>query len=121
MTEAWSKAQWQLVLEAFHRDVEFHDDRAFQGATRGRSAMGRYVESFMGAWAGYSIEFGEPVDAGHGVFYVPWEERAQGRGSGVHVDQTGATVYWVRDGKIAKMHSFHEQVSARRAAGLPLE
>lgn len=119
--QAWSQGQWRLVLETFHRDVEFHDDRALQGETKGVSGMIRYAESFMGAWTDYEIEFDDPVDAGGGVFYVPWEERAQGRGSGVHVNQSGATVYWVRDGKISRMHSFHDRATARRAAGLPLD
>lgn len=118
---AWARRQWGLVFETFHRDVEFRDDRALQGETTGISGIQRYAESFMGTWTDYEIEYGDPVDAGGGVYYVPWEERGTGRGSGVNVNQDGATVYWVRDGKIARIHSFHDRGRARAEAGLPPE
>jgi ketosteroid isomerase-like protein len=70
------------------------------------------------AWAEWSIEPDEFIDAGHSVVIVI-RMNAEGRGSGIEVQRQDALVYQIRDRMITRVVYYNNRKQALEAAGLP--
>jgi ketosteroid isomerase-like protein len=120
---AWERGDSELLLEAMHPDVEWtNEGRRIEAETfRGLDELREAYRTWVGTWSTYEARFGEPMDIGDGRFYVPFWERARGKGSGADVESASAVIVEASDGRVVRMHSYIDPAEARAAAGLPPE
>jgi ketosteroid isomerase-like protein len=71
----------------------------------------------VGAWAEWSIEPDEFIDAGPSVV-IFIRMNAKGRGSGIEVQRQDALVYEIRDGMITRVDYYNDRKQALEAVRL---
>lgn len=108
--------EWSTV----DQDIEITDhDIPDQQGYRGHDGLARWLEDWATAWAEYTIEPTDFLDAGNYVVVV-LRMRATGRGSGLELDREDAIVYELHDGKIIRCEYFNDKLHALAAAGITL-
>jgi ketosteroid isomerase-like protein len=105
---------WDMLDER----IEVHDHDALdQGAYRGHAGVERWLRDWGDAWAEWSFEPEEFIDAGDTVIVVG-HMHAKGMGSGVELDRQDALVYRFRDDKIVRTDYYNSKEQALEAAGV---
>jgi ketosteroid isomerase-like protein len=111
---ATGEVPWDLA----DPEIEVHDhDTPDQGDYRGHSGFARWLEDWGAAWADWSIEPDEFIDAGNAVVIFICM-KAEGRGSGIEVDRQDALVYEIRDGMVTCVDYYNDRKQALKAVGL---
>jgi ketosteroid isomerase-like protein len=111
---ATGEPPWEMIDEG----VEVYDhDTPDQGDYRGHAGYARWLEDWGAAWAEWSIEPEEFIDAGDSVI-VFFRMRTKGRGSGVEVERQDAIVFKLRNGRIVRVDYYNDRKQALEAAGL---
>jgi uncharacterized protein len=111
-------ATGDLPWDATDPEIEIHDhDTPDQGDYRGREGLTRWLEEWGAAWAEWSIELDEFLDAGDSVV-IFIRMRAKGRGSGIEIDRPDALVYAISGGIITRIDYYNDRDAALKAAGL---
>ena len=111
---ATGEVLWDLV----DPEIEVHDhDSPDQGSYRGHAGFTRWLEDWGAAWADWSVEPQEFIDAGESVVVV-LRMKAEGRGSGINIDRQDAEVFAVRNGKIVRVDYYNNKRQALEAVGL---
>jgi ketosteroid isomerase-like protein len=87
------------------------------GTYKGIDGLRRYVADIDQAWERYDRELEELIDAGDAVVAILKIE-AVSRTTGIQLRQRVGFVYWIRDGRIARMVSFPTVDDALDAVGL---
>ena len=106
--------QW----DSFDESVEIYDhDTPDQGVYRGHAGVRRWLEDWGAAWATWSIEAEEFIDAGDSVV-VFIRMKTEGRGSGVEVERRDAQVWLLRNGKVVRGDYYNDRGLALKAVGL---
>jgi ketosteroid isomerase-like protein len=108
------------------RALEFLDETVELDATvrpdgkvfYGRDGIRRAMIEWTGAWDDWELEIERFVDAGTDRVLYLWHERGSGKGSGVPMDQDGATVVTLRDGRIVHLQAYVDRAAAFAAVGL---
>jgi ketosteroid isomerase-like protein len=109
----------ELPSDMLDERIEIHDhDAPDQGAYRGHAGVERWLRDWGEAWAEWSIETEEFIDAGDAVIVVI-RMHAKGMGSGVELDRQDALVYRFRDDKIVRTDYYNSKEQALEAAGVP--
>jgi ketosteroid isomerase-like protein len=109
----------ELPLDMLDERIEVHDhDTPDQGAYRGHAGVERWLRDWGEAWAEWSFETEEFIDAGDAVIVVI-RMHAKGTGSGVELDRQDALVYRFRDDKIVRTDYYNSKEQALKAAGVP--
>ena len=72
---------------------------------------------WLGAWAEYTMEVDEYVEAGDSVV-IFFRESGRGKGSGVRIEQSVAGVWTLRDGQVVRVTPYRDRSEALRAVGL---
>ena len=99
-------------------DVEVQDHDIFDaGEYRGHEGVGRWLEDWGTAWAAYSIEPEEFIDAGDRVVAV-LHMKAEGQSSGVELERQDAMVITMRDGKWTRLDYYNDRNQALESVGL---
>jgi ketosteroid isomerase-like protein len=112
---ATGEPPWDL----FDGNVEVYDhDTPDQGDYRGHEGVTRWLEDWGAAWAEWSIEPDEFIDAGHSVV-IFIRMNAKGRGSGIEVKRQDALVYEIHDRMITRVDYYNDRKQALEAVGLP--
>ena len=106
---------WDIVDEA--SELRDHDALDQSGVYRGHEGIRRWLDDWNAAWAEWSIEPEEFIDADDSVVVVV-RMRTKGLGSGVELDRQDAVVYKCRDRKIFTADYFNSKEQALEAAGL---
>jgi ketosteroid isomerase-like protein len=105
---------WDMMDER----IEVHDHDALdQGAYRGHAGVERWLRDWGDAWAEWSFEPEEFIDAGDAVIVVG-HMHAKGMGSGVELDRQDALVYRFRDDKIVRTDYYNSKEQGLEAAGV---
>ena len=105
---------WDL----FHESVEVHDhDTPDQGDYRGHEGLARWLEDWGAAWAEWSIEVDEFIDAGDSVVILI-RMNTEGRGSGIKAQRQDALVYGITQGLITRVDYYNDRAEALKAVGL---
>jgi ketosteroid isomerase-like protein len=108
----------ELPWEMLDENVEVQDhDTPDQGVYQGRAGVDRWFRDWGDAWAEWSFEPEEFIDADDTVVVVI-RMRAKGTGSGVEVDRQDALVYRFRDDKIVRTDYYNSKQQALEAAGV---
>jgi len=131
-----SKEQVEVVrthLEAFRslrdalRTLSFLDPHVVLDLSRtggdeeaiyGREPIAEFMRRWIGTFAEYRYEVERLTDLGSGAVLAAVTETGRGKGSGVPVTRSFATLYTVIDGKIARMTVFRTEQEALEATGL---
>lgn len=79
--------------------------------------MHRYLEDWGAAWAEWSIEPEEIIDAGDSVVVLIRMNR-RGRGSGVEVERRDAVVFRLGGGRVVRLDYYNDGEQALEAAGV---
>jgi ketosteroid isomerase-like protein len=104
--------------DRMHEGIEVRDhDVIDAGEYRGHAGVRRWFEDWSSAWAEFSMEAEEMLDAGERVVAV-LRLRTRGRESGVEVERQDAIVFEVRDGKIWRIDYYNNRQQALEAVGL---
>ena len=117
--EAFIGGDFEGAMREFHSDIAYDltrispDGQLYEGHEGVRTGMRRW----LGAWAEYTMEVDEYVDAGDSVV-VFFRESGRGKGSGVRIEQSVAGVWTLRDGMVVRVTPFPDRSEALRAAGL---
>jgi ketosteroid isomerase-like protein len=90
------------------------DSEAFYG----HEALAEFVRRYAGTFEDYRYEVERLTDLGSGAVLAVLTETGRGKGSGVPVHRSLATLYTVIDGKIARITHFPTEQDALEAAGL---
>jgi ketosteroid isomerase-like protein len=107
---------WDLVDDR----IEVHDhDTPDQGVYRERAGVERWLQDWSDAWADWSSEPEEFIDAGDAVVVVV-RMHAQGSGSGLELSRQDAVVYRFQDDKIARADYYNSKDQALEDAGFGL-
>src|SRR5947199_6575312 len=90
-------------------EIEIIDhDIPDQEGYRGHDGLARWLEDWGAAWADYTIEPKDFIDAGKYVVAVI-RMRAEGRGSGLELDREDAILYELRAGKIIRTDYYNNK------------
>jgi ketosteroid isomerase-like protein len=115
---AYFTATGEPLWEMFDEEVQVYDhDTPDQGEYRGHAGAGRWLDDWGAAWAEWSIEPEEFIDAGSSVVVVI-RMNAKGRGSGLELKRKDALIYKIRDGKIVRCDYYNNRKQALEAVGL---
>jgi ketosteroid isomerase-like protein len=108
----------EVLWDTADPEIEIHDhDTPDQGDYRGYEGLTRWLEDWGAAWATWSMEPDEFIDAGDTVV-IFIRMRAKGRSSGIEIDRRDALVYEIRDALITRIDYYNDRTEALQAAGL---
>jgi ketosteroid isomerase-like protein len=118
--EAFEQGQLDSVVELWDLDARFVP--AMAGAVedkvyRGPAGLRRYVDELFESFSEVGMDEREFRDFGDRVL-VLYHLSVRGRDSGVSIDQPGAALYELRDGKVVHGRSYLSQREALEAVGL---
>ena len=121
MYELWGRMDWEGMLELVDPDVEQHG--TVGGLGEGNVSRGvdeirqRFEAENIEVWEEHRIEPVRLIDAGERVVVIQHEYQ-RGKGSGVEIEIDTATVFDVRDGRIARIQPYMNPAEALEAVGL---
>ena len=102
---------------AVDQEVEVQDhDILDAGEYRGHEGVRRWFEDWGTAWAAYSFEPEEFIDAGDRVVAVI-HLKAEGQSSGVELERQDAMVITMRDGKWIRVDYYNDRNQALESVG----
>jgi ketosteroid isomerase-like protein len=115
---ARDRGDYRAASALFHPDVVVDlsarpDGRVYWGGRDAARAMQHWVD----LWDDYSYEAEDVLDAGDSVV-VLFRERGRAKASGASVELLGATVWTIRDGKVASSKTYTDRAEALAAVGL---
>ena len=106
----------EATFALYDPEVEIHGQ--VDGDTyRGLTGVRLYFRDWYASWRDFSTDAEEWIDAGENVI-AALHIRAQGRQSGVPVDQHVWHVWTLRDGKLWRLRVYATKVEALEAVGL---
>jgi ketosteroid isomerase-like protein len=110
------------AMEITHPDAEFDwsNSRApYRGVYRGHAELVQYWQVWLDAWEEWITEIKEAIEMDSETIVVVTRVRARGKGSGVEVEAGGASLWQIRDGKIAYAKLFQSKSEALSAVTRP--
>jgi ketosteroid isomerase-like protein len=84
----------------------------------GREQARNFLESFLEAWESLTYEPDEMIDLEGDQVLTASRLRMRGHASGVDVNAKGASIWTIREGKMAAVTLFQSKADALEAAGL---
>jgi ketosteroid isomerase-like protein len=124
--EALNRGDLEVVLLAYHPDVEFQQPTTFgdqgqlgfQSTYRGYEGFHTFQRDWLGDWAEFRYRPGELIDLGD-RFVVLMEMTARGEASGASVTESLAAIATFNEhGKIIREQRFFGHAEALEAVGL---
>ena len=104
--------------DALDEEIEIHDHDILDAREyRGHAGWARWFEDWGAAWAEWSIEPEEYIDAGDWIV-VPIRMKTKGRDSGIEAQRQDAIVYQLRDGQVRRIDYYNDRKQALKAVGL---
>ena len=105
------------VWEAVDDTIECYDHDVPEGGNhRGREGFVRFVENWSDAWAAWSMDVQDYLDAGDRVV-VFVRMKATGQ-SGITLERNDAVVFKVQGDRIVRLDYYNNRPEALEAAGL---
>jgi ketosteroid isomerase-like protein len=108
-----------LALVDPDADFDWLASRApYRGTFKGHAELTRFFEQMQEAWEEWIPTFEEVIDLDPETVLIVTLVRARGRGSGVPVEARGASVWSVREGKVAGAKLYQSKEEALEALGI---
>src|SRR5205807_8441765 len=116
--DADARGEYELALSFFDRDVELDATHMPDGRVLcGFDEVRGHIAEWRASWHNFREEVEEILDAGDRVV-IFYSDCGIGRSSGVETEIRYASVWDLRDGKVARMKNFLDRNEALRHAGL---
>ena len=112
------RREFEPALEFVHDDAEFDwsDSRApYAGVYRGAAEGKQLWSTWLEAWEVWQPEITEAIEVDPETVIIVTSVVGRGKGSGVTVQAGGASLWQVRDGKIAYAKLFQSKEDALAA------
>ena len=121
LNAAFNRRDRETMFATYHPDVEWCDLQHAPDAPErlhGVSAVKAYLDQWYEAFDDFTAEIEEYIDAGASVVAMTrW--RAEGKESGVALDQRTADVFEFADGKVVRVTmGYSNKADALKAVGL---
>jgi ketosteroid isomerase-like protein len=113
----WAQGDFHSGRDLLDDDLEFRMGGPRFEPAQGRAAFEEQLREFFEAWADYSIEARDFVEAGDKVL-VECRQRGHGKDSAEEVDAQVFAVWTFRNQKVVGLQFFSDEQKARGAAGL---
>ena len=110
---ATSEVPWALFDE---RVFVYDHDTPGQGQYEGHEGVSRWLADWEAAWAAWSIEPDEFIDARESVV-VFIRMRTRGLGSGIETERKDAEVFTLAHGKIVRLDYYNDRQQALKTVG----
>ena len=111
---ATREVTWDVLAE----DLEVHDHDILDGRDyRGHAGFGLWLDDWGVAWADWSYDAEEFIDAGDHVVVV-LRMKVEGRSSGVQVERQDVLVWKLHNGKATRLDYYNSREQALQAVGL---
>jgi ketosteroid isomerase-like protein len=107
----------EAVSEEFEADWS-NSRGVLSGIYRGRDETRESLKAFLEPWESLRWHAEELIELDNDRVLTVSNIRMRGRGSGVEVSATGASIWTIRDGKAATMKLYQSKAEALEAAGL---
>ena len=119
MVEAFNRGDVEGMLALTAADVEIVEAPDYPGATtrHGHAGMRETLASWAQAWGELTVEVDEVTEVDDEQILAIGRQHARGGTGGVELEAPTATLYRLRDGRIATMRFFLDVDEARAAAG----
>jgi ketosteroid isomerase-like protein len=119
--DSFEAGDYATTIDCMAEDVEYHELPGWPGTRegavyRGREEVVAWYTELLGEWDGLVSEPGEITELDDGQVLVNETWRARGRQSGVDVEMRAASVFTIRDGRIARVRYFRTRDEALGAA-----
>ena len=109
-------ATGDVTWDVLDEDLEVHDHDILDGRDyRGHTGFGLWLDDWAVAWADWSYDAEEFIDAGDHVVVVI-RMKVVGRSSGVYVERQDALVYKLHNGKVTRLDYYNSRQQALEAA-----
>jgi ketosteroid isomerase-like protein len=118
----WARRDVEAAIELVHPDAVFdwsNSRSPYRGVYQGHAALREAAERTWDAWDEWITRFEEVIEIDPETVVVVTFVRALGKGSGVPVEAHGASLWTVRNGKIARAKLFQSKAEALEAVGFP--
>ena len=118
--DAMNRRDVDAVVESATEDVimDWSNSRGLLGSIRqGREQARQALEEFFEPWDSLRWDPEEVVDLGDGRVLTVSRLQMRGRGSGVDVNATGASIWTIKNGKAAAIALYQSKAEALEAAG----
>lgn len=118
LSESWSEQDLSGAREWLHEDVIFDWSRSMsdnRGVHQGYDRVQELFQDFLEAWDAVSWRVVDAEELGPDRLLVATRLDARGRDSGIDVSGSGAQVWDLRDGKIARVTLFQDRQTAEAA------
>jgi ketosteroid isomerase-like protein len=107
MQETYLGPEPERALAFFDADVELDaTDRPDGKVWYGRDGVRRAMIEWTGAWDDWQVAIEGYSAVGEDQVLVLWRERGRGKGSGVPMEQDGANLATIRNGRIVRMRLY---------------
>jgi ketosteroid isomerase-like protein len=118
--ERWNSGDREVDLETIDPEVELHSPLAStRGAPyRGHEGVLQWLADIDGQFEVWELQVDEWRELEDGRVLGIGAIHAQGRGSGVKLDQPMSWLFSFRDAKVIRYDAFYDHAEGLRAAGL---
>ena len=118
--DAIAAALIEATADAIAADFEcvFIRDDVGRSTYRGAEGLRAGMLDWLEPWDSYHAGVEDVVDATHGRVLVLTRDRARPKGSDAEVSFLGASVWTVRDSKLARIEFYWDRAEGQAAAGL---
>jgi len=113
-------SRWATYASMYQPDVVIHEAKSlpYGGDYRGQEAVARHALSYNGAWDAFQASARRALEprffGNEDEVVVLWRQRGESP-SGETFDMPAASVYRIRDGKVAESRMFHFDTAAARS------
>lgn len=122
--DAWRRGDWSARPEVYdeeHMEWGWSDEfPGLAGVFRDNETPNSRLRAWLSPWAHWEAEPDEFLEFGDHVVVLT-TYRGTGKGSGVGIEQEGAHVFKLRDGKVVRLEIFASRERALAAVALPAE
>jgi uncharacterized protein len=112
--EEWGRGEWRSRFEVYDPEMEWGWSSEFLGLAgvfRDARDPNPRLKAWLSGWEYWRAEADEFIELGDHVVVLA-TYRGRGKGSGVEINQLGAHVFKLRDGKVVRLEIFASREKA---------
>jgi ketosteroid isomerase-like protein len=116
----WGRGNWRPKFDLYDPDMEWGWSSEFPdlaGVYHDPAERSQRLHDFLSPWEDWRCDADDYIAHGDWVIVLA-RYRGRGKGSGIAVDQLGAHVWKLRDGKAVRIEIFADRTKALQSIGL---
>lgn len=106
--EEWGRGNWRPYFDVYDPDMEWGWSSEFPGLAgvyKDRADPNPRLQAWLSGWENWRAEAEEYLEQGDYVVVLA-RYHGRGKGSGIELEQEGAHVFKLRDGKVIRLEIF---------------